>query len=134
MGVTADYNAARMDTASFRQQLMADAFPKRQKLCLSAMRKIRHTLLQRRNLIVGVRHIVVHHQIVALRIGGTGSAELSKYSSMHVVADVTGKTLQQVVDKTVAPGAKIECDGYRSYRNLSGVALDAKKYEPGDLH
>ena len=53
---------------------------------------------------------------------------------MHVVADVTGKTLQQVVDKTVAPGAKIECDGYRSYRNLSGVALDAKKYEPGDLH
>ena len=23
--------------------------------------------------------------------------------------------------------------GYRSYRNLSGVELDAKKYEPGDL-
>ena len=53
---------------------------------------------------------------------------------MQVVEDVTSKTLQQVVGKTVATGAKIECDGYRSYKNLSGVALDAKKYEPGDLH
>ena len=52
----------------------------------------------------------------------------------QVVEDVTGGTLQQVVDKAVAPGSKIECDGYRSYRNLSGVALDAKKYETGDLH
>ena len=24
--------------------------------------------------------------------------------------------------------------GYKSYRNLSDVTLDAKKYEPGDLH
>ena len=53
---------------------------------------------------------------------------------MQVVEDVTGGTLQQVVDETVAPSSKIECDGYRSYRNLSGVALDEKKYEPGDLH
>ena len=53
---------------------------------------------------------------------------------MRAVEDVTGKTLQQVVDKTVATGAKIECDGYRSYRKLSSVTLDAKKYEPGDLH
>ena len=56
------------------------------------------------------------------------------FTRMHVVEDVTGKTLQQVVGKTIAPGAKIECDGYGSYRNLSGVELDAKKYEPGDLH
>ena len=48
--------------------------------------------------------------------------------------DVTSKTLQQVVDETVAPDSKIECDGYRSYKNLSGVELDAKKYEPDDLH
>ena len=52
---------------------------------------------------------------------------------MEVVEDVTSKPLQQVVGKTVATGAKIECDGYRSYKNLSGVDLDAKKYEPGDL-
>ena len=53
---------------------------------------------------------------------------------MQVVEDVTSKTFQQVIGKTVAPGSKIECDGYRSYRNLSGVALDAKKYETGYLH
>ena len=53
---------------------------------------------------------------------------------MQVVEDVTGGTLQQVVGKTVAPGSKIECDGYKSYRNLSGVALNAKKYEPDDLN
>ena len=56
------------------------------------------------------------------------------FMRMQVVEDVTGGTLQQVVDETVAPSSKIECDGYRSYRNLSGVALDEKKYEPGDLH
>ncbi len=53
---------------------------------------------------------------------------------MQVAEDVTGGTLQQVVDETVAAGSKIECDGYRSYRNLSGVTLDAKKYETGYLH
>ena len=53
---------------------------------------------------------------------------------MQVVEDVTGGTLQQVVGKTVATGSKIECDGYKSYRNLSGVTLDAKKYETGYLH
>ena len=56
------------------------------------------------------------------------------FTRMQVVEDVTGGTLQQVVDETVAPSSKIECDGYRSYKNLSGVALDEKKYEPGDLH
>ena len=56
------------------------------------------------------------------------------FTRMQVVEDVTSKTLQQVVDEAVAPGSKIECDGYRSYRNLSGVTLDAKKYETGYLH
>ena len=56
------------------------------------------------------------------------------FTRMHVVEDVTGKTLQQTVDETVAPGSKIECDGYKSYRNLSGVTLNAKKLAPGDLH
>ena len=59
---------------------------------------------------------------------------MALFTRMQVVEDVTGGTLQQVVDETVAPGSKIECDGYRSYRSLSGVTLDAKKYEPGNLH
>ena len=69
--------------------------------------------------------------VVALSKTENGAA---LFTRMQVVDDVTSKTLQQVVDETVAPGSKIECDGYRSYRNLSGVELDAKKYEPGDLH
>ena len=69
--------------------------------------------------------------VVALSKTENGAA---LFTRMHVVEDVTGGTLQQVVDETVAPSSKIECDGYKSYRNLSGVALDAKKYEPGDLH
>ena len=43
-------------------------------------------------------------------------------------------TRMQVVGETVAPRSKIGCNGYKSDRNLSDVALDAKKYEPGDLH
>ena len=69
--------------------------------------------------------------VVALSKTENGAA---LFTRMQVVEDVTGGTLQQVVDETVAPGSKIECDGYRSYKNLSGVELDAKKYEPGDLH
>ena len=69
--------------------------------------------------------------VVALSKMENGAA---LFTRMHVVEDVAGGTLQQVVDETVAPGSKIECDGYRSYKNLSGVELDAKQYEPGDLH
>ena len=69
--------------------------------------------------------------VVALSKTENGAA---LFMRMQVVEDVTGGTLQQVVDETVVPGSKIECDGYKSYRSLSGVALDAKKYETGDLH
>jgi hypothetical protein len=69
--------------------------------------------------------------VVALSKTENGAA---LFTRMQVVEDVTGGTLQQVVDETVAPGSKIECDGYRSYRNLTGITLDAKTYEPGDLH
>ena len=69
--------------------------------------------------------------VVALSKTENGAA---LFTRMQVVEDVTCKTLQKVVDETVAPGAKIECDGYKSYRNLSGVKLDAKKYDKGDLH
>ena len=69
--------------------------------------------------------------VVALSKTENGAA---LFTRMQVVEDVTGGTLQQAADETVAPGSKIECDGYKSYQNLSGVALDAKKYEPGDLH
>ena len=67
--------------------------------------------------------------VVALSKTENGAA---LFTQMQVVEDVTSKTLQQVVGKTVATGAKIKCDGYKSYRSLSGVALDAKKYETGD--
>ena len=74
--------------------------------------------------------------VVALSKTENGAA---LFTRMQVVEDVTSKTLQQgtlqqVVDETVTPGSKIECDGYRSYRNLTGITLDAKTYEPGDLH
>ena len=69
--------------------------------------------------------------VVALSKTENGTA---LFTRMQVVEDVTSKTLQQVIGKTVATGAKIECDGYRSYKNLSGVEMDAKQYEPGDLH
>ena len=42
------------------------------------------------------------------------------FTRMQVVEDVTGGTLQQVVDETVAPGSKIECDGYRFNRRKNG--------------
>ena len=69
--------------------------------------------------------------VVALSKTKNGAA---LFAWMHVVEDVTGSTLQQVVDEAVAPGSKVKCDGCRSYRNLTGVTLDAKTYEPGDLH
>ena len=65
--------------------------------------------------------------VVALSKTENGAA---LFTRMHVVEDVTGGTLQQVVDETIAPDSKIECDGYKSYRNLSGVALDAKSTKP----
>ena len=46
--------------------------------------------------------------VVALSKTENGAA---LFTRMQVVEDVTSKTLQQVVDKAVAPGAKIECDG-----------------------
>ena len=54
--------------------------------------------------------------VVALSKTENGAA---LFARMHVVEDVTGKTLQQVIGKTIAQGSKIKCDGYRSYRNLS---------------
>ena len=42
------------------------------------------------------------------------------FTRMQVVEDVTSKTLQQVVDETVVPGSKIECDGYRFNRRKTG--------------
>ena len=69
--------------------------------------------------------------VVALSKTENGAA---LFARMHVVEDVTGGTLQQVVDEAVAPGSKVKCDGCRSYRNRTGITLDAKTYEPGDLH
>lgn len=53
---------------------------------------------------------------------------------MKVVDNVQGKTLQEIIDQYFVPKTKVECDGYKSYLNLEGVELNAKKYETGDLH
>ena len=47
--------------------------------------------------------------MVALSKTKNGAALVAR---MHVVEDVTGSTLQQVVDEAVAPGSKVKCDGY----------------------
>lgn len=56
------------------------------------------------------------------------------FARMKVVENVQGKTLQEIIDQYVAPKSIVECDGYRSYLNLEGVELNAKKYETDDLH
>ena len=42
------------------------------------------------------------------------------FTRMQVVEYVTGGTLQQGVDETVAPGSKIECDGNRFNLRTTG--------------
>lgn len=69
--------------------------------------------------------------VVALSKSDSGAA---LFTRMKVVDDVTGKTLQQIIDEFMELGSKVECDGYRSYLKLTGVQLDARKYETGDLH
>ena len=59
---------------------------------------------------------------------------MSLFARMKVVENVQGKTLQEIIDQYFAPQTKVECDGYRSYTNLEGVELNAKRYETNDLH
>ena len=56
------------------------------------------------------------------------------FARMKAVENVQGKTLQEIIDQYFAPNTKVECDGYRSYLNLEGVELSAKKYETDDPH
>ena len=56
------------------------------------------------------------------------------FARMKVVDNVQGKTLQEIIDQYFVPKTKVECDGYKSYLNLEGVELNAKKYETDDLH
>ncbi len=56
------------------------------------------------------------------------------FARMKVVDNVQGKTLQEIIDQYFVAKTKVECDGYKSYLNLEGVELNAKKYETDDLH
>ena len=56
------------------------------------------------------------------------------FARMKVVENIQGKTLQEIIDQYFAPQTKVECNGYRSYMNLEGVELNAKRYETNDLH
>ena len=69
--------------------------------------------------------------VVALSKSDNGAALCAR---MKVVDDIACKTLQQIVEEFIVSGTKVECDGYRSYLKLTGVDLDAHKYEAGDLH
>lgn len=69
--------------------------------------------------------------VVALSKTENGAA---LFARMKVVENVKGQTLQQIVDKYFEAGARVECDGYRSYLNLNGVQMEPKKYQAGDLH
>lgn len=69
--------------------------------------------------------------VVALSKSDNGTA---LFTRMKVVDDITGKTLQQIIEEFMVSGTKVEWDGYRSYMKLTGVELDAQRYEAGDLH
>ena len=69
--------------------------------------------------------------VIALSKTENGAA---LFARMKVIKNAKGQTLQQIVDQYFAEGAKVECDGYRSYLNLNGVQMERKKYQAGDLH
>ena len=69
--------------------------------------------------------------VVALSKTENGAA---LFARMKVVENVKGQTLQQIVDKYFAAGARVACDGYRSCLNLNRVQMEQKKYQAGDLH
>ncbi len=56
------------------------------------------------------------------------------FAHMKVIENVKGQTLQQVVDQYFPEGSRVDCDGYSSYLNLTGVQMASKKYQPRDLH
>lgn len=83
---------------------------------------------------VSIRAVLrIFHSVRKQRI----SSALHKWalSRMNISwSQVQGKTLQEIIDQYFVPKTKVECDGYRSYLNLEGVELNAKKYETDDLH
>ena len=69
--------------------------------------------------------------VVALSKSDNGAA---LFARMKVVDDIASKTLRQIVEEFMVSGTRVECDGCRSYRKLTGLDLNAHKYEAGDLH
>lgn len=56
------------------------------------------------------------------------------FARMQIVEDLTGESLQEVVDRCLEKNTKVECDGYSSYRGLKNIELIPKNFESGDLH
>lgn len=57
------------------------------------------------------------------------------FTHMQVVEDLETKTLQEFVNQHLAGGSTVQCDGFSSYKGLTGVNCDAKPFNPnnGDL-
>lgn len=57
------------------------------------------------------------------------------FAHMQVVENLQTKTLQEFIDQHLAQGTILQCDGFSSYKGLTGVACDAKVFDPsnGDL-
>lgn len=57
------------------------------------------------------------------------------FAHMQIVENLKTETLQEFVDQHLAKGTTLQCDGFSSYKGLTGVACDAKNFDPsnGDL-
>lgn len=53
---------------------------------------------------------------------------------MKLIENDKEQTLQQIVNQYFAEGARVECNGYRSYLNLRSVQMEPKKYQADDPH
>lgn len=56
-----------------------------------------------------------------------------QYLHLQAIPDVTTATLQSVVNEHIAPGSRIQCDGYTSYTGLENVVIESSEYEVGNL-
>lgn len=57
------------------------------------------------------------------------------FTHMQVVEDFQTKTLQEFINQHLANGTTVQCDGFSSYKSLTGVNCTAKVFDPasGDL-
>ena len=52
------------------------------------------------------------------------------FAHMQVVEDLKTKTFQEFVNQHLANGSTVQCDGFSSYKGLTGVNCEAKPFNP----